>query len=187
MHGPKTVSGEWGIGKIEIKFKPKPPKKFPLGFTLFVFGSLLLIMQGMWRNAWLRSEVMIPVGAKIVGGLDWLRLPLPGRTVHSRGGLLDQGSIARDGAGRAVLMASSNTDVMFLQGYFHASERLFQMEISRRVASGTLGKYCSLLQHPNLLSNPQCFISFQPELMNTRLAQFVFNSPIQLNSWAKMH
>jgi penicillin amidase len=48
--------------------------------------------------------------------------------------------ITRDRFGVAHVHASSQHDLFFLQGWVHADDRLFQMDTSRRQASGTLAE-----------------------------------------------
>jgi penicillin amidase len=36
--------------------------------------------------------------------------------------------------------AGNNHDLYFMQGYVHAQDRLFQMDVSRRIASDTLAE-----------------------------------------------
>lgn len=55
-------------------------------------------------------------------------------------GLHDAASITRDGAGIAHVRAADEHDLFFLQGFVHAEDRLFQMDVTRRRASGTLAE-----------------------------------------------
>ena len=55
-------------------------------------------------------------------------------------GLQAAASITRDGAGIAHLQAATEHDLFFLQGWVHAEDRLFQMDVTRRRASGTLAE-----------------------------------------------
>ena len=55
-------------------------------------------------------------------------------------GLLDDAEIARDVRGVAHITAGNDHDLFFLQGWVHAGDRLFQMDVSRRLASGTLAE-----------------------------------------------
>src|ERR1700680_235572 len=48
--------------------------------------------------------------------------------------------ITRDTDGIAHIRAQNEHDLFFLQGYVHAQDRLFQMDVSRREASGTLAE-----------------------------------------------
>lgn len=66
----------------------------------------------------------------------------PSRTgaVAQIDGLQEAGSIARDERGIAHLRAANEHDLWFLQGWVHAEDRLFQMDLLRRQASGTLAE-----------------------------------------------
>lgn len=55
-------------------------------------------------------------------------------------GLRAAASITRDTNDIAHVRAHSDHDLFFLQGYLHAQDRLFQMDVSRREASGTLAE-----------------------------------------------
>jgi penicillin amidase len=57
------------------------------------------------------------------------------------------GSVVRDANGIAHIRAANEHDLLYLQGWVHASDRLFQMDTSRRQASGTLAE---LLGQPAL-------------------------------------
>lgn len=58
--------------------------------------------------------------------------PLPG--LHAAA------EIARDVYGIAHIRARNDHDLYFMQGWVHAQDRLFQMDVSRRRASGTLAE-----------------------------------------------
>ena len=55
-------------------------------------------------------------------------------------GLSGAGKIVRDDDGVPHVFAQSERDMLFLQGWAHARDRLFQMDISRRQAEGTLAE-----------------------------------------------
>src|SRR5712672_4104475 len=55
-------------------------------------------------------------------------------------GLRDAAQIVRDRNGIAHIKARNEHDLFFLQGFVHAQDRLFQMDVSRRRASGTLAE-----------------------------------------------
>src|SRR5688500_9933179 len=67
-------------------------------------------------------------------------------------GLSDVGKIVRDDDGIPHVIAQNERDMLFLQGWTHARDRLFQMDISRRQADGTLAE---LLGAGALLSDVQ--------------------------------
>jgi penicillin amidase len=55
-------------------------------------------------------------------------------------GLLDDAEIARDVRDIAHISANNDHDLFFLQGWVHAQDRLLQIDVSRRLASGTLAE-----------------------------------------------
>ena len=55
-------------------------------------------------------------------------------------GLRAAASVVRDVDGVAHIKATNTHDLFFLQGWVHADDRLFQMDVSRRRASGTLAE-----------------------------------------------
>ena len=55
-------------------------------------------------------------------------------------GLDSVASIVRDKNGLAHIAAANRHDLYFLQGWVHAQDRLFQMDVSRRTADGTLAE-----------------------------------------------
>ena len=71
-------------------------------------------------------------------------LPLGGefaaKTVIPVAGLHAGGSILRDPQGIPHIIAANQHDLFFLQGWVHAEDRLFQMDVARRQASGTLAE-----------------------------------------------
>jgi penicillin amidase len=66
--------------------------------------------------------------------------PLRAATPQALPGLRAAAQITRDVYGIAHIKAASEHDLFFLQGYVHAEDRLFQMDVSRRQASGTLAE-----------------------------------------------
>ena len=55
-------------------------------------------------------------------------------------GLKAAAEVSRDNYGIAHIQAGNDHDLYFMQGYVHAQDRLFQMDVSRRRASGTLAE-----------------------------------------------
>jgi penicillin amidase len=55
-------------------------------------------------------------------------------------GLQNKVIVTRDVNDIAHVQASNEHDLAFMQGYLHAQDRLFQMDVSRRQASGTLAE-----------------------------------------------
>src|SRR5436190_15925554 len=54
--------------------------------------------------------------------------------------LRDKARVIRENNGIAHILAQNEHDLYLLQGYVHAQDRLFQMDVSRRQASGTLAE-----------------------------------------------
>ena len=67
-------------------------------------------------------------------------------------GLESAVKVIRDVDGIPHIIANSEHDVIFMQGYLHAQDRFFQMDASRRQGSGTLAE---LLGAPALASDVQ--------------------------------
>ena len=67
-------------------------------------------------------------------------------------GLQAAAQVSRDTFGIAHIKASNDHDLYFMQGFVHAQDRLFQMDVNRRRASGTLAE---LLGPPALSSDVQ--------------------------------
>lgn len=82
--------------------------------------------------------VAIPLAAQS----SWVRYP----------GMRLYGQVTRDANGIAHIRAFTDYDAVFLNGWVHAQDRLFQMDENRRTASGTLAE---LLGTPALASDVQ--------------------------------
>jgi penicillin amidase len=98
-------------------------------------------------RAWLRGAVLsaaalVSVAALGAGGLvAWLRTSLPqteGRiVVHGIEGTVE---IARDGRGVPHIRAVSKLDGYFALGFVHAQDRLFQMDLFRKLGQGRVAE-----------------------------------------------
>jgi penicillin amidase len=85
---------------------------------------------------------MSALGSLLRLTLTWLsrrRLPKIDGTL-SLPGLHDEVEIIRDRWGVPHIYAKSSHDLFFAQGFVHAQDRLFQMEIHRRLATGKLSE-----------------------------------------------
>ena len=77
----------------------------------------------------------------VLGGLIWLHGSLPqvdGRIVLK--GLDAPVTVRRDADGVPTIRAQSDTDAAFALGFVHAQDRLFQMEMMRRIGAGRLSE-----------------------------------------------
>ena len=96
----------------------------------------------MVKKALLWTAVAVALIA-IVGGLWFKRLTIgaaPASGQLSLAGLSAPVDIVRDSLGVPHVWARSGADAYFAQGYLHATDRLWQMEMYRRVAEGRLSE-----------------------------------------------
>src|SRR6185369_16996817 len=103
---------------------PKPRSRRWIKRLLLGFGLLLVL-----------------IAAVLGGGFLWLRGSLPqlNGTVQIAGpGLHHAVSIERDDDGFVAIKADSASDAAFALGFAHAQDRLFQMDMMRRLGSGRL-------------------------------------------------
>lgn len=75
----------------------------------------------------------------LLGALTARALPRVSGTTQVPG-LTAPVTVVRDDAGIAHIMADSTHDLFFAQGYVHASERMWQMEVWRHVSAGRLSE-----------------------------------------------
>jgi penicillin G amidase len=89
---------------------------------------------------WVGRIVLIVV-ILIAAVLLWLRTTGPGsETTLRTAGLTAPVTIERDGFGIATIAAANTRDAVFALGFLHAEERLFQMELTRRLGAGRLSE-----------------------------------------------
>lgn len=88
--------------------------------------------------------LLLLLGLIIVGTRSWFARSLPqtdGTITLSGSGLQQPVDILRDEFGVPHIYAQTDADMMFALGYVHAQDRLYQMEIQRRVSSGNLAAF----------------------------------------------
>ncbi len=92
---------------------------------------------------WKKTLVTTASLAGLAAGTYYLltRRPLPQKsgTLHIQG-LHEAAEIITDTYGVAHIYAQNEDDLFFAQGYAHAQERLWQMELNRRLGSGRLSE-----------------------------------------------
>jgi penicillin G amidase len=94
--------------------------------------------------SWWQKTVLVASGlAGLIGGTYYLvaRRPLPRRRgrLHLQG-LHEPVEIITDRYGVPHVYAQNEDDLFFAQGFVHAQERLWQMELNRRISSGRLAE-----------------------------------------------
>jgi penicillin amidase len=87
---------------------------------------------------WIFSAVLIVAAWLPAGTLA--QSTVPDTESDSRGNSNDNGRVVRDSDGIPHIAANSERDVVYLQGFTHAQDRLFQMDATRRQADGTLAE-----------------------------------------------
>src|SRR5260370_42131694 len=92
--------------------------------------------------SWWQKTVAVAAGvAGLAGGAYYfvMRRPLPSYKgeVHLQG-LHEAVEVITDRYGVPHIYAQNEDDLFYAQGYVHAQERLWQMELNRRIGSGRL-------------------------------------------------
>lgn len=110
--------------------------------------NVVLTESGLW---WLVIPTTLALGALLL--LLWMvflyRHPLPRmRGIMKAKGLVEPVTIGRDEHGYVKIEATSVNDAVFAQGYVHAQDRLWQMELNRRVGAGRLAELFGELALP---------------------------------------
>src|SRR5713226_565535 len=94
--------------------------------------------------SWWQKTLATAAGlAGLAGGAYYLfvRRPLPKKKgTYNLLGLHEPIEIITDRYGVPHIYAQNEDDLYFAQGYVHAQERLWQMELNRRTASGRLSE-----------------------------------------------
>ena len=84
----------------------------------------------------------------LLAGYYTLRSSLPQLDGQLSVQIAGKATIARDALGSAVITADSREDAYFAQGFVHAQERFFEMDLTRRSASGELAELFGALALP---------------------------------------
>jgi penicillin G amidase len=88
----------------------------------------------------MRRRLITPLALVLVGAATPAPAQAHGNHDPRLPGLHAPASVTRDVDGIAHIAARDEHDLLFLQGWVHASDRLFQMDVTRRQASGTLAE-----------------------------------------------
>ncbi len=99
-------------------------------------------MSALWRWFVRLLLVLVLVGLIAAGGVYWYAtrsLPNVDGEIQLAG-LDSEVEVIRDSFGVPRILANSEEDALFALGYVHASDRLWQMDLSRRLAQGRLSE-----------------------------------------------
>src|SRR5580704_3894277 len=113
-----------------------------LSFSGFKFTRLRSVVSFSTsrRKTRLRRFAIIALSLPLVLAAQDERKEEHNVTPQKLHGLQAPARIIRDTNDIAHIKAANEHDMAFLQGYIHAQDRLFQMDVSRREASGTLAE-----------------------------------------------
>lgn len=134
------VSGMYGIGKINLKFKPIKKRRFPFGalfFFLTIFGYFLVFL---YHRSWGRYYFVLPGFQTMFSLMGTLRYALTPTDYRIRAFSQEDVTITRDKNGIPFIKAKSFADAIFAQGYNHAADHLYLMDMRRRIAQGRLSE-----------------------------------------------
>src|ERR1700753_2181983 len=84
-----------------------------------------------------------------LGALPLVAQDLPNGVFVRLPGMQQPGMVTREANGIPHVFALNHHDLYFLNGWLHANDRMFQMDTSRRIASGTLGELLGAPAIPN--------------------------------------
>eukprot|EP01041_Mallomonas_annulata_P002657 gene2657-5213_t len=135
----EPISGAFGVGKVHLKFKPKKVRSFPWGIIVFVFAALFAFFNWAWSKPYIRNNYIVPSVRHLLNTIDSFRAPTIVGTIYLNG-ISQEVNISRNENGTTVITATSIVDAVFAQGFVHASDRLFQMEMIRRASLGQVAE-----------------------------------------------
>src|SRR5438105_4321898 len=96
-------------------------------------------MASWWQKTLLTATNLAGFAAGSYSLLTRRPLPQKSGTLHFQG-LHEPVEIITDTYGVPHIYAQNEDDLFFAQGYIHAQERLWQMELNRRIGSGRLSE-----------------------------------------------
>jgi penicillin amidase len=97
-------------------------------FLAIVATAAIVLLAAVLCLTWVRARTSAT------------RLPAGGEERLEVDGLAEPVTVLLDSAGSPHVLALSETDMWFVQGYLHARDRFFQMDTSRREATGRLAE-----------------------------------------------
>eukprot|EP01031_Cornospumella_fuschlensis_P028544 gene28544-34456_t len=129
----KTVPGAHGIGKVNVIYKEKKPKSRVLIFLSLLFYPIffaIIFISYAWSRPALRFGVLIPMFHKIFAFIDELKFHFSSA----------QKAAYVNNNGFTVISKPTLQEALFEQGFIHASDRIYQMELYRRLGMGRLSE-----------------------------------------------
>lgn len=141
VSSPADVSGAYGIGKVKLKFRPvkrRSPILIAATLSVYCFMLFMIFVSWSWNRPMAKRSITLPVIRTALAYVDYFKLLTQRR---SDAASLRPGQIEYDAReGLVHISADTLDDAIYHQGYAHASDRLLQMDIYRRMAMGKLSE-----------------------------------------------
>ena len=119
---------------------PLSATAFAVPFTASLAAAQWLALPWRWQRRSMRGLLTLPlVAAFLLSGVLWLTVPADEETLRVPG-LSAPVAISYDGNGVPRLQAANERDAALALGFVHARDRMFQMDLTRRVAAGRLSE-----------------------------------------------
>jgi Penicillin amidase len=141
-----AVKGGYGLRLQYFRKQDRPRRRRSIpyvGPVVFLIGVFLAAFIYAWNVPWLRRAVCIPALVGLVRRYDSLRLWLydkPSITFPAELGYSNVTIVREAESGFVHIYADTLVSAVFGQGYAHARDRLWQMDIGRRRAMGALSE-----------------------------------------------
>jgi penicillin G amidase len=98
-------------------------------------------MKWVRRAGWVLAAVVLLAAVAAGGGYLWLRTSLPQTSgTLTLPNLAHRVTIARDADGIVTIKADNEAEAYYALGFAHAQDRLFQMDLMRRLGAGRLSE-----------------------------------------------
>ncbi len=127
------MPGAHGIGKVHVILKPKPKGNVCslfLGAVMYFIFFCLIFVSYSWSRPNLKYNIVLPLFKKTLKSID--RIKVYFSPVHKQ--------LFQNANGFTLIHHHSEEQVLFEQGFTHAMERMYQMDIYRRGALGRLSE-----------------------------------------------
>ena len=136
MLGPPTPPAAYPTGRPPHRLVILP--RFPCGFPPGTVPRMRSLLRGIARLLSILGIILLFVAA-LLGGMLWLTLPRSNQTARIPG-LSAPVDISFDADGIPRIRAANDLDAAAALGFVHARDRMFEMDLMRRNASGRLSE-----------------------------------------------
>jgi hypothetical protein len=144
VSGPKTVKGAYGRGEVRLKFVPRKKRRI-YGLFVYVFAFGAYIFRHVWNNnPYIRDFYLLPyIMRPLLGSTLNLLMRWRDRRQHAAILSLESSlnlSYDKKNVADISCVGKDLQDCLFVQGFVHAKDRIYQMDRSRRTAYGTMAE-----------------------------------------------